>query len=38
MYNKYNVIIREIDRIHNIKRKLNCRENNLYEKIEQLNK
>ena len=37
MNKKYKSIINEIDKIHNLKRKLNSRENILYKKIEQLN-
>jgi hypothetical protein len=37
MINKYKSIISEIDRIHNLKRKLNSQENILFKKIEQLN-
>ena len=37
MNNRYKSIIEEIDKIHNIRKKLNNRENNLYEKIKQLN-
>ena len=37
MSKNYKSIIREIDEIHNIKRKLNNRENSLYKKIEKIN-
>ena len=37
MNNKYKSIISEIDRIHNLKSKLNSQENILFKKIEQLN-
>ena len=36
MNKKYASIINEIDKIHNRRRKLNIRENVLYEKISQL--
>ena len=36
MNRKYTSIINEIDEIHNKRRKLNIRENILYEKISQL--
>jgi len=36
MNKKYTSIIKEIDKIHNERRKLNIRENVLYEKISQL--
>ena len=37
MSRKYESIINEIDEIHELKRKLNIRENILFKKIEQLN-
>lgn len=37
MNRKYKSIINEIDKIHDLKRELNSRENILFKKIEQLN-
>ena len=37
MNKTYKSIINEIDKIHSIKRKLNSKENILYEKIERFN-